>query len=80
MPAHQGQQHQRDKGNDTSATTQTRQLNGGNNAGAMTVTIPMQREGKEVNKIRTTMLVQQGQQCPCNFGNGASATRPMMLS
>ncbi len=30
-PVHQGQQFQRDKGNDTSATVQTGQLSGGNN-------------------------------------------------
>jgi hypothetical protein len=33
MPAHQGCQRQCDKGNDTSATAQTCQLDGGNNAG-----------------------------------------------
>jgi hypothetical protein len=63
MPAHQGQQCQRDKGNDTSAMAQTRQLNGGNNAGATMVMMPMQHEGKEVSAIGTTMPAQQGQQC-----------------
>jgi hypothetical protein len=54
---------------------QTHQLNGGNNTGATMVMTPMQREGKEVSKIMTTTLAQQGQQCPCNVGDGASATR-----
>jgi hypothetical protein len=58
MPAHQGQQHQRDKGNNTSATAQTRQVNKGNNTGAMTMMMPMGHEGKEVSTIRMTMHVQ----------------------
>ncbi len=39
---------------------QTHQLDGGNNIGATTVTMPMQSEGKEVSGIMTMMLVQQG--------------------
>jgi hypothetical protein len=39
---------------------QTYQFDGGNNTGAMTVTTPMQREGKEVSAKRTTTLMQQG--------------------
>jgi hypothetical protein len=35
-----------DKGNNTSAMAQTRQLNEGNNADAMMVMMPMRREGK----------------------------------
>ncbi len=61
MPAHQGQQCQCDKGNDTSATAQTCQVEGGNNTGAMTVMTPMQHEGKEISMIRTTTQGQQGQ-------------------
>ncbi len=45
-PVHLGQQCQPDKSNDTSATAQIRQLDGGNNAGATTVTTPMQSEGR----------------------------------
>ncbi len=75
MPAHQGKLRQHDKGDNISATAQTRQAYGGNNISAMTVMTPMQCGGKEVSAIRTTMLVQQGQQHPCNVGNGASAMR-----
>ncbi len=39
---------------------QTCQLDGGNNVGATTVTMPIQSEGKEVSGIITMMLVQQG--------------------
>jgi hypothetical protein len=46
MLAHQGQQRQRDKGNNTIPMAQTRQLNRGNNAGEVMVTMPMQHEGK----------------------------------
>jgi hypothetical protein len=59
-------------------TVQTRLLDGGNNAGITMVTTSIQHEGKEVSTIRTTRLVQQGQQCLCNIGNGASATRATM--
>ncbi len=62
MPAHQGQQCQCDKGNETS---QTHQLDGGNTAGATTVMRPMQHEGKVVSNkdniagaIRATTHVQ----------------------
>jgi hypothetical protein len=55
---HQGQQCQRDKGNDTSATAQTR-LDKGINAGTMTVTTPMQHEGKEVSRIMMATPRQQ---------------------
>jgi hypothetical protein len=48
-------------------------LNGGNNTGAMMLIMPVQHEGKEVSGIRTTTPTQQGQQCPCNVGNGTSA-------
>jgi hypothetical protein len=41
---------------------QTRQLDGGNNTGAMMVTMLMQHEDKEVSKIMTIMLMQQGRQ------------------
>jgi hypothetical protein len=61
MPAHQGQQCQCDKSNDTSATAQTCQVGWGNNTGVMTVMTSMQHEGKEVSAIRTTMQGQQGQ-------------------
>jgi hypothetical protein len=60
MPAHQGQQCQCDKGNNTSATVQTCQVDGGTNTGAMTVMTPMQHEGKQVSVIKTTMQGQQG--------------------
>jgi hypothetical protein len=69
------QQRQYDKGNNTSATAQTHQLDGGNNASATTVTTLMEFEGKEVSVIRTTIPRQQGQQYPCNVGDGTSATR-----
>ncbi len=78
MPVHQERQCQRDKGNDTSATGLTRQLDGGNNAGPTMVTMPMHYEGKEVNTIVTTTPAQQGQQHPCNVGDGANATRATM--
>jgi hypothetical protein len=55
MPAHRGQQCQCDKGNDTTATVQICQVEGGNSTGAMTVMMPMRHEGKEVSTIRTTM-------------------------
>jgi hypothetical protein len=42
------------------STVQTRQLDGDNNFGATTVTMPMQSEGKEVSGIMTIMPVQQG--------------------
>ncbi len=42
------------------STAQTRQLDGSNNVGATTVTMPMQSEGKEVSGIMTMMPVQQG--------------------
>jgi hypothetical protein len=61
MPAHQGQQCQCDKGNNTSATAQTCQVDGGNNTGAMMVMTPMHHEGKEVSAIKATMQGQQGQ-------------------
>jgi hypothetical protein len=61
MPSHQGQQYQCDKGNNTSATAQTCQVDGGNNTGVMAVMTPMQHEGKEVSAIRTTTQGQQGQ-------------------
>jgi hypothetical protein len=54
MPAHQGQQCQCDKGDDTTATAQICQVEGGNSTGAMTVMTPMQHEGKEVSAIKTT--------------------------
>jgi hypothetical protein len=73
MSAHRGQQLQHDKGNDTSTMAQTRKLEGGNNANAMTVTTPMQHEDKVVSAIWMTMPVQQGLQRPCNVGNGTSA-------
>ncbi len=75
MPVHQGQQCQHDKGNNTSTTVQTRQVDRGSNTGAMMVTMPMWHESKEVSKIRTTTPEQQGQQHPCNLGDGASAMR-----
>jgi hypothetical protein len=75
LPVHQGQQCQRDKGSNTGVTAKTCQLDGGNNAGATTVPTPMQGEGKEVSAIRTTTPAQQGQQHPCNVGNGTSSTR-----
>ncbi len=78
MPAYQGQQRQQDNGNDTSAMAQTCQLDGGNNAGATMVTTPMQCEGKENSRIRTKIQVEQGQQIPCNVGNGTSAMRATM--
>jgi hypothetical protein len=58
MPARQGQQRHCDKGNDTSAMVQAHQINRGNITGAMTVTMPMQREGKEVSTTRMTRLAQ----------------------
>jgi hypothetical protein len=75
MSVHHWQQCQRNKGGNTSTTAQKCQVNRGNNAGAMTVTTPMPHEGKEVSTIRTTMPVQQRQQCPYTVGNGTSATR-----
>jgi hypothetical protein len=54
---------------------QTHQLDRGNNACVMTVTMPMQFEGKEISGIMTMMLVQQRKQHPCNVWDGASATR-----
>jgi hypothetical protein len=75
IPVHQGQQCQRDKGSNTNATAQTCQLDKGNSTGATTVPMPMQGEGKEVSTIRTTMPAQQGQQHPCDVGNGTSSTR-----
>jgi hypothetical protein len=47
---------------------QKRQLDGGNNSSAMTVTMPMQREGKEVSAIGNRV-----NDAPCNVDNGASA-------
>jgi hypothetical protein len=62
MPEHQGKQCQCNKGDDTSASAQTCQVDGGNNTSVMTVmTTPMQHEGKEVSTIRITMQGQQGQ-------------------
>jgi hypothetical protein len=55
MPVHQGQQCQCVKGNNTSATAQICQVEGGNSTGAMMVMTPMQYEGKEVSAIRTTI-------------------------
>jgi hypothetical protein len=58
MPGHQGQQLQHNKGNDTSATAQTHQLDRGNNAGATTVVTLAQSDGKEVSAIRTMTSAQ----------------------
>jgi hypothetical protein len=80
MLVHQGQQRQRDKGDNTSATAQSRSVDGGNNTSAMTVMTPMKREGNEISAIRTTMPAQQGQQCLRNVGNGASTMRAMTPS
>jgi hypothetical protein len=62
------------------STAQTPQLDGGNNAGATTVTAPMEREGKEVSGIMTMTPAQQGWYPPCNVGNSNSATRAKMPS
>jgi hypothetical protein len=75
MPVHQGWQCKRDKDNNASATTQTRQLDRGSNAGATTVMTFMRCEGEEVSTIRTMTPAQQGQQHLCNVGNGAGIIR-----
>jgi hypothetical protein len=86
MPAYQGQQSQRDKVNDTSTMVQTRQLNGGNNAGATRVTTPMQCGGgrgqhnkdNKVSATRATVPMQCWQWHQHNEGNNTIVTMTKM--
>jgi hypothetical protein len=59
---------------------QTRQLDRGNNAGATTVTMTMQHEGKEVSRIIMMTMAQQGVHHLGNVGLGFSATRATTAS
>jgi hypothetical protein len=86
MPVLQGQQHQRDKGDDTSAMAHSCKLDGGNNAGETMVTMPMQCEGTEGQRnkdnntgaTRATMPVQCWQWHQCKEGNDIIMTMAKM--